>query len=62
MLQYQGGIANYLTVLDARRQLYSAEIDAASARTGYLSNAVAVYLALGGDWGTAMQPQPRPTP
>ncbi|MCG8991422.1 efflux transporter outer membrane subunit [Laribacter hongkongensis] len=62
MLQYQGGIANYLTVLDARRQLYSAEIDAASARTGYLSNAVAVYLALGGDWGTATQPQPRPIP
>ncbi len=49
-LQYDGGLAPYLTVLDARRQLYSAEIDTVQARTSQLNEAVALYLAFGGGW------------
>ena len=49
-LQYDGGLAPYLTVLDARRQLYAAEISQAQARTSQLGDAAKLYLVFGGTW------------
>ncbi len=61
-LQYDNGYADYLTVLDAERQLFSAELELASALSYRLSAVVRVCMALGGGWsetgplmGTAAQ-------
>lgn len=49
-MRYRGGVSSYLEVLDAQRQLFSAEIDLAQARGQQLSGAVDLYRALGGGW------------
>ncbi len=49
-LQYDNGYADYLTVLDAERQLFSAELSLASAMSHRLNSVVRVCLALGGGW------------
>ncbi len=61
-LQYNNGYADYLTVLDTERQLFSAELQLASALSYRLSAVVRVCMALGGGWvetgplmGTAAQ-------
>ncbi|WP_297572150.1 efflux transporter outer membrane subunit [uncultured Deefgea sp.] len=56
-LQYNGGLAPYLTVLDAQRQAYSAQQSATSARVAYLSSAANLYLSLGGDWINQLEQQ-----
>jgi len=52
-LQYEGGVATYLEVLDADTRLFNAEIDLARARLAVLLSVVQVYRALGGGWQTA---------
>jgi len=52
-MQYEGGVASYLEVLDADTRLYAAEIDLARARLAVLLSVVQVYRALGGGWQTA---------
>ena len=52
-LRYRGGVADYLEVLDAERQLYSAEIDLAQANLTKLQAVVRLYKALGGGWEQA---------
>jgi multidrug efflux system outer membrane protein len=49
-MRYRGGVSSYLEVLDAQRQLFSAEIDLADARRLQLVGAVQLYRALGGGW------------
>lgn len=50
-LRYVNGLSSYLEVLDARRQLFAAELDLARARQAQLVAVVQVYKALGGGWG-----------
>ena len=47
-IRYKNGVANYLEVLDAERELYSAEQTLLSTRLLRLTNAVDLYRSLGG--------------
>ncbi len=49
-IRYQGGVDNYLTVLDAQRQLFSGEVALAQTRGAILVSLVQLYQALGGGW------------
>jgi multidrug efflux system outer membrane protein len=49
-IRYQGGVASYLEVLDAERQLFSAELGLSQTQLLELSAAVGLYRALGGSW------------
>ena len=49
-LQYDNGYTDYLTVLDAERELFSAELNLASALQSRLNAVVAVCQSLGGGW------------
>ena len=52
-LQYDNGYTDYLTVLDAERMLFSAEMQLATAMSDRLSAVVSVCMALGGGWDEA---------
>jgi multidrug efflux system outer membrane protein len=52
-LRYTGGIANYLDVLIAQRNLFDAELSLASTRRLHLVSVVQLYKALGGGWSPA---------
>jgi len=63
-LRYKGGLANYLDVLVAQRNLFDAELALASTHRLQLVSVVQLYKALGGGWhayGTASS-SPSPTP
>jgi multidrug efflux system outer membrane protein len=47
-LRYQNGVTSYLEVLDAQRELFAAEQQVLATRREQLTNAVGVYVALGG--------------
>jgi multidrug efflux system outer membrane protein len=49
-MRYRAGVVSYLEVLDAERQLFSAEIDDARGRLEQLRAYVELYRALGGGW------------
>ena len=49
-LQYDNGYTDYLTVLDAERQLFAAELRLATALRDRLDSVVSVCMALGGGW------------
>ena len=49
-IQYDNGYTDYLTVLDAERTLFSAELAYANALQNRLSAIVSVCMALGGGW------------
>lgn len=51
-LRYRNGVADYIEVLDAQRQLFAAEQQLIQTRQAQLSNAVALYVALGGGLNT----------
>ncbi len=51
-LRYDNGYSSYLEVLDAQRNLFSAEIDWVQTRQAQVDAVVSVYLALGGGWST----------
>ena len=53
--RYENGYSDYLEVLDTERNLFSAELQLASARGDYQRALVNLYRALGGDW-TAVPP------
>ena len=46
--RYKNGVANYLDVLDAERELYTAEQQLLATRLLRLTNAVDLYRSLGG--------------
>jgi multidrug efflux system outer membrane protein len=50
--RYLGGIASYLAVLDADRQLFTAELELAVVQQNQLLTLVQLYKALGGGWET----------
>jgi multidrug efflux system outer membrane protein len=49
-LRYASGVASYLDVLDAQRNLFAAELALSQAQLGQLTAAVQLYKALGGSW------------
>lgn len=57
-LQYNNGYTDYLTVLDAERQLFASELSLASALRDRLNSVVSVCMALGGGW---QDPHERPS-
>jgi multidrug efflux system outer membrane protein len=48
--RYENGYSDYLEVLDTERNLFSAQLQLASARGSYQRALVNLYRALGGDW------------
>ena len=48
LVRYQGGLGDFLAVLDAQRQLFNAQDDELSSREQSLSHLVSLYKALGG--------------
>jgi NodT family efflux transporter outer membrane factor (OMF) lipoprotein len=60
--RYMGGIESYLAVLDADRQLFTAELDLAVVQQNQLLTLVQLYKALGGGWETQDRPQGAATP
>jgi NodT family efflux transporter outer membrane factor (OMF) lipoprotein len=48
--RYDGGVDNYLQVLDAQRNLFQGELDLARLRQQQLASIVQLYRALGGGW------------
>lgn len=57
--RYDGGVDNYLVVLDAQRELFAARQQRLTYRLQSLNNEVALYRALGGGWqsSTAADPE-----
>ncbi|ALA56470.1 efflux transporter outer membrane subunit [Nitrospira moscoviensis] len=53
-LRYKGGLANYLDVLVARRNLFEAELALTGTRRLHLVSVVQLYKALGGGWSPEM--------
>jgi multidrug efflux system outer membrane protein len=49
-LRYRGGVVSYLEVLDAQRQLFSAELDLSDTRLTQLLAVIDLYRGLGGGW------------
>lgn len=54
-LRYKGGLANYLDVLVARRNLFEAELALTSTQRLHLVSVIQLYKALGGGWSPDMQ-------
>ncbi len=50
LMQYRGGTANYLSVLNSQSSLFSAELTLAQARNSEYQSLVQLYKALGGGW------------
>jgi NodT family efflux transporter outer membrane factor (OMF) lipoprotein len=58
---YTQGLADFLTVLDAQRQLFQAQDALAQSDTRVTTAVIALYKALGGGWETPVPPAPFPT-
>lgn len=56
-LRYKGGLANYLDVLVARRNLFEAELALTGTRRLHLVSVVQLYKALGGGWSPEVEPK-----
>ena len=52
-MRYQGGVADYLEVLDAQRSLFAAELDETSSMRDEAVALIELYRALGGGWPQA---------
>ncbi len=61
-LRYKGGLANYLDVLVARRNLFDAELALTGSRRLHLVSIVQLYKALGGGWSPDLQAEPTSAP
>ena len=67
-LRYDGGVSNYLEVLDAQRSLFNSELTLAQTNRDQLVALVQLYKALGGGWqekvprDPAAKPVPAGTP
>jgi multidrug efflux system outer membrane protein len=60
-LRYKGGLANYLDVLIAQRNLFDAELALTGSHRLYLVSIVQLYKALGGGWSPADDKTIQPT-
>jgi NodT family efflux transporter outer membrane factor (OMF) lipoprotein len=56
--RYRSGLADFLTVLDAERQLYNNEDLLAQSQIAVTTNLIALYKALGGGWEAAAPAAP----
>jgi outer membrane protein, multidrug efflux system len=56
--RYRSGLADFLTVLDAERQLYNSEDLLAQSQIAVTTNLIALYKALGGGWEVAARGAP----
>jgi multidrug efflux system outer membrane protein len=54
--RFKGGLESFLTVLDANRQLFTAELDLATVQRDQLLTLVQLYKALGGGWESSRIP------
>ena len=54
-VQYRAGLTDFLSVLDAQRELYSTEEQLAQSQTAVTTNLIALYKALGGGWKSFSQ-------
>jgi multidrug efflux system outer membrane protein len=48
--RYDGGVVDYLEVLDSERSQFNAELEESSTQREYLNAIVELYKALGGGW------------
>jgi len=55
-LRYREGVADYLEVLDAERNLFSAQQDLLATRRSALQNRASLFIALGGGFPSESQP------
>lgn len=55
LARYEGGVADYLEVLDAQRSLFTAEIDEVRTIEEQMVALIRLYKALGGGWPTAAE-------
>ena len=51
--QYKAGLTDFLSVLDAQRELYAEEDQAVQSETSVTTDVIALYRALGGGWNSA---------
>ncbi len=58
--RYDGGIVDFLELLDTERTLFASELDESASRRASLSAVVGLYKALGGGWPTEPEPPPAP--
>jgi multidrug efflux system outer membrane protein len=58
--RYESGVSSYLEVLDAQRQLFSAQLSLVQVQGQYLVATVDLYRALGGGWLEALRATSRP--
>jgi multidrug efflux system outer membrane protein len=61
-LRYKGGLANYLDVLVAQRNLFEAELALTGTHRLYLVSIVQLYKALGGGWPPKGAEEGKPSP
>lgn len=61
-LRYEGGISDFLQVLNAERVQLEAEDRESQSRTTMATSLIAIYRALGGGWQDAPPPQADPGP
>lgn len=59
-MRFEGGVSPYLEVLDAQRQLFSAELSLAEALCEQQKTVIRLYLALGGGWSSSERPEDAP--
>jgi multidrug efflux system outer membrane protein len=65
-IRYEEGYVDYITELDAIRQLFDAQVEETSVRAETYGSAINLYLAMGGGWivseeKSANIPKPKPT-
>ena len=61
-LRYDGGVSNYLDVLDAQRSLFNSELTLAQTNRDQLVALVQLYRALGGGWQEKVPADPASQP
>jgi NodT family efflux transporter outer membrane factor (OMF) lipoprotein len=61
--QYHAGLVDFLSVLEAQRELYADEDQLVQSQTSVTTNLIALYRALGGGWSARQAvPARKPTP
>ncbi len=58
-LQFDGGVAPYITVLQAEQQLFPAELNEVQLRASLFTATVNIYKAMGGGWVTIAEQRTR---
>jgi multidrug efflux system outer membrane protein len=58
--RYDGGVVDYLEVLDTERTLFNSELDESATLQQALASVVQLYKALGGGWTPSATPVPLP--